>query len=86
MRRLAIWLLGCGFALLAVACSAATSTTIQPTDRSTAASEGGPTTTPLRAPRNVYIPTEFDLLYYPTDLNLVGATGRPQFINAYADW
>jgi hypothetical protein len=80
MRRLFIWLLGWGFALFAVACSA--STTMQPTK----ASEVGPTATPLRAPRNVNIPTEFDLLYYPTDLNLVGITGRPQFINAYADW
>jgi thiol-disulfide isomerase/thioredoxin len=83
MRRLLMYLLFSGLGLLVASCSAAT---IQSANSPTTAPTLGPTATPLRAPRNVYIPTEFDLLYYATDLNLVGVTGRPQFINAYADW
>ena len=78
MRRLLLALLG----LLIAACSTTTATSIEPPAEPTL----GPTATPLRAPRNVYTPTEYNLLYYPTDLKLVGITGRPQFINSYADW
>jgi thiol-disulfide isomerase/thioredoxin len=83
MRRLWLLLLSGGLGLLVMACSTAA---VQPTNSPTSAPTPGPTPTPLRAPRNFYIPTEFDMIYYPTDLNLIGATGRPQFINAYADW
>lgn len=60
--------------------------TVEPTSQPSADPTALPTATPPRAPRTVRIPTEYNLLYYPTDLNIVGNTGRPQFINAYADW
>ena len=69
--------------LLLTACGA---TVAEPTPRPTKAPQVEITSTPLRAPLKVRIPTEYDLLYYPTDLNIVGITGRPQFVNAYADW
>ncbi len=84
MRRLIFGLLWGSLGLLVAACSSATSAPIETTALPTSAA--GTTATPVRAPRNVHTPTEFNLLYYPTDINIVGKTGRPQFINAYADW
>jgi thiol-disulfide isomerase/thioredoxin len=83
MQRFLISLFLSGLGLVIASCSAVT---LQSASSPIIVPTLGPTPTPLRAPRNIYIPTEFDLLYYATDLNLVGVTGRPQFINAYADW
>jgi hypothetical protein len=88
MQRIVGWILWSLLGLVAVACTGSAadlSTRLQLTTPSPEHRESQPTAT-LAAPRKVYIPTEFDLLYYPTDLNIVGITGRPQFINAYADW
>jgi len=83
MRNSFLWIFIVTIGLLVSACGSAT---VEPTSSPTGLPEAEPTATPPRAPRNVRTPTEYDLLYYATDLNLVGVTGRPQFINAYADW
>jgi thiol:disulfide interchange protein len=84
MHRLLQWLLWGVLGALAVACAGPTTELLSTTPAS--GTQDIASTATLAAPRYVYTPSEFDLLYYPTDLNIVGSTGRPQFINAYADW
>jgi thiol:disulfide interchange protein len=83
MRHILVWLSIAVFGMLLTACG---TVTVKPTTHPTKLPKSEPTSTPLRALRNIHTPTEYNLLYYPTDLKLVGITGRPQFINAYADW
>ena len=83
MRYLFVWMFIVIFGLLLTACG---TVTVEPTPHPTKLPKAEPTATLPRAPRNVHTPTEYDLLYYATDINIVGITNRPQFINAYADW
>jgi hypothetical protein len=87
--RLIRWLLWGILGMVAVACASAatipTPTAAHPT------SAPDPTTIPAAGAvpaelREVRVPDNRNQLYYPTDLSYLGTTGRPQFINAYANW
>lgn len=60
--------------------------TLEP-DAPTAAATAEPTSTERSVVEATTPPTEVaDVIHDPTNLALIGSTGRPQFLNAYASW